>query len=54
MLTSSEKTKIVAKILKKRIPELSTEYAVHLAFVIVEMLERAETPSKIEIKPTGE
>ena len=39
-MTHSEKTKQVARILKKRIPSLSSEEAVHIAYVIVESLEK--------------
>lgn len=46
-MTQSEKVKAVAKILKKRFPNLTTEETIHVAFQIVETLE--EPPTKVEV-----
>jgi len=44
-MTQSEKVKSVAKILKKRFPNLTTEEKIHIAFQIVETLD--ETVNKV-------
>lgn len=38
-MTQSEKVTIVAKILKKRFPNLTTEETIHISFLIVEKLD---------------
>ena len=44
-MTQSEKVKVVAKILKKRFPNLTTEETIHLAFQLVEAID--EPPTKV-------
>jgi hypothetical protein len=46
-MTQSEQVKIVARVLKKRIPNLSHEEVVFIAWLVVEALE--EPPTKVEV-----
>jgi hypothetical protein len=39
LMTQSEKTKLIAKILKAKFPGLPTDKAIHVAYLIVEKLD---------------
>ena len=50
-MAQAGKVKIVAKVLKKRFKELSAMEAIHIAYEIIEALEKV---TKVEVKPTYE
>jgi hypothetical protein len=47
-LTQAQKVKIVVKILRKKNPALTALEATHVAFLVVESLEKAESEAMLE------
>ena len=51
-MTRSERVKKVARILKKKFPNINHEEVVFIAWLIIEALE--EPVTKVEVKPDAE
>ena len=49
-MTQHEKVKIVVKMLKKRFPALTSLEATHVAYTVIEALDKVEAEEQLEKK----